>query len=242
MAKKEQQVSDQPADNAQGQQEDGELLHELREAYEQARIDLKQTTEKLRSELQKIDVEEAGEKAKTWVKENPGLAFFLAVGAGMLFGRTLTKALDPPPPPSLSERARQKSNFLANSARDFAGDAIDKLSVHASTAGEQMADRMRNVRGSLYERAENLGDDLRSRAGELGNSASHKSNELISSFSDAAERAADSLQVAARDLSKTVKLQRKKQQSLYESILHAAKTVFGAMVFKRLSDWIRERY
>ena len=36
--------------------------------------------------------------------------------------------------------------------------------------------------------------------------------------------------------------QKKKPQGLYESILHAAKTAFGALVFKRISEWIRERY
>ena len=250
MAKKEQSVTDQPAqDSAQDAtqdsalpQDDGEMLHELREAYEQARIDLKQTTEKLRSELSKIDIEEAGEKAKTWVKDNPSLAFFVAVGAGMLFGRALTKALEPPPPPTLAERARQRSSFLADSARQLAGNTADRFSSHASSAGEHLADRMRQAKGSVYDRAGSLGELINDRASGLGNTASEKAGELISSFSDAAERAADSLQVAAKDLSKTMKKQKSAPQSLYESFMHTAKTVFGAFVFKRLSDWLRERY
>ncbi len=218
------------------------MLNELRESYEQARIDLKQTSDRLRNELNKIDLEEAGETAKTWVRENPGLAFLMAVGAGMFVGRALTKALEPPPPPSFSRRAREKSSFLTNSARQFAGDTVDRLSAQAASAGEQMADRVRNTRGSIYDRAGSLGDLINQRAGDLGHVANAKTSEIISSFSDAAERAADSLQVAATDLSKTVKKQKGEASSLYESLLQSVKTVFSAFVFKRISDWVRTRY
>ena len=242
MAKKEESAAEQPATETPDAAENGEMLHELREAYEQARIDLKQTSDRLRSELNKIDLEEAGETAKTWVRENPGLAFFMAVGAGMFVGRALTKALEPPPPPSFSQRAREKSSYLSNSARQFAGDAVDRLSAQATAAGEQMADRVRTTRGSIYDRAGALGDLINQRAGDLGHVANEKTGEIISSFSDAAERAADSLQVAATDLSKTIKKQKGEASSLYDSLLQSAKTVFSAFVFKRISDWIRTRY
>ncbi len=262
MAKKKEPATDQPAEvtapqdstrqdsapqesvtpESTAEEKEGDMLHELRDAYEQARVDVKQTTYKLRSELSKIDVEEAGQAAKTWVKDNPGLAFFMAVGAGMLVGRALTKALEPAPPPSLSERARRRSNALADSARHFAGEAVDSLSTHAASAGEHMADRVRTARGSVYDKAGSLSELINQRAGDLGATASEKTGEIISSFSDAAERAADSLQVAALDLSKTIKKNKKTPQSLYESLMNTAKTVFGAFVFKRVSDWIRERY
>ncbi len=242
MAKKDQSVTEQPEQDSAESQDQGELLHELRDAYEQARVDLKQTTNKLRNDLAQIDFEEAGDKAKTWVKENPGLAFFVAVGAGMLFGRALTKALEPPPPPTLSERAKARSNYLVDSARQFAGDTVDRLSTHASSAGEHFADRVRTARGSVYDKAGSLGGLINERANDLGAVATEKTGELISSFSDAAERAADSLQVAARDLSKTMKRQKAAPQSLYETLVHSVKTVFGAFVFKRISDWLRERY
>ncbi len=221
---------------------DMDVLNELRDAYEQARIDLKQTTDKLRVEIQKIDMEEASEKAKTWVKDNPGLSFFLAIGAGMIVGRALTKAVEPPPPPSLMDRARSRSNYLADNARHYAEDAAGRLSAQATAAGEQLADRVRAARGSIYDHAGSLGDEFNKRASALGESATEKAGELIGTFSDAAERAADSLQVAARDLAKSVKKQKKSPQNLYETLLNSAKTVFGAFVFKRLSDWLRERY
>ncbi|MEM8485495.1 MAG: hypothetical protein AAF564_08085 [Bacteroidota bacterium] len=242
MAKKQEPAAEQPTAEASDAQETGEMLNELREAYEQARVDLKQTSDRLRSEINKIDLEEAGDAAKTWVKDNPGLAFLMAVGAGMVVGRALTKALEPPPPPSLSQRARQKSSYLTNSARQFAGDTVDRFSAQAAAAGEQMADRVRSTRGSIYDRAGSLGDLINQRAGDLGHVANEKTGEIISSFSDAAERAADSLQVAATDLSKTIKKQKGEASSLYESLLQSAKTVFSAFVFKRISDWIRTRY
>ncbi len=109
-------------------------------------------------------------------------------------------------------------------------------------AGEQVADRVRSIRGTLKERRSHLGDAFQQRADDLSAAASEKTGELIASFSEAAERAADSLQVAARDLSKSLKKRKQTQQGPFEALLYAAKTVFGAFVFKRLSDWIRERY
>lgn len=258
MPKKEQPVTDESENNSEknstseehaasensdaADQSDMDVLNELRDAYEQARIDLKQTSDKLRAEIQKIDVEEAGEKAKTWVKENPGLAFFLAIGAGMIVGRALTKAVEPPPPPSLLDRARNRSSYLADNARHFAEDTAGRLSAQATAAGEQLADRVRAARGSIYDRAGSMGDEFNKRASALGETATEKAGELIGTFSEAAERAADSLQVAARDLAKSAKKQKKSPQNMYEALLHTAKTVFGAFVFKRLSDWLRERY
>lgn len=242
MSKEEQPETEASKEQTSSDQQTEDMLDELRDAYEKARIDLKETTDKLRAEIRKIDVEEAGDKAKAWVKENPGLAFFMAVGAGMLVGRALTKAMEPPPPPSLVDRARSKSSYLADSARQFAEGAVDRLSTHAAVAGEQVADRVRNARGTVYDRAGAIGETLNKRASAVGDTASEKAEELMSSFSDAAERAADTLQVAARDLAKSVKKQKKSPQNLYEAALHTVRTVFGALVFKRLSDWLRERY
>lgn len=232
--------SDASMQNDSGTQSDQELMDELRDSYEKAREELRRSADKLRTEINKFDMEEAGDKARTWVKENPGLAFFMAVGAGMLVGRALTKAFETPPP-TFSERARKQSGILAQSARKAAGDVVDRLSVHASSAGEQMADKMRVMRGSVSERAEGLGDLLHQRAGELGQTASVKTNELISSFSSAAERAADSLQEAAQGLTESVKNQ-KSPAGFVEAFMQTARTVFSAFVFKRLSDWVRERF
>ncbi len=239
-------AAEQPAESEAPANDESDMLNELREAYEQARTELKQTSDKLRSELKKIDIEEAGEKAKTWVKENPGLAFFLAVGAGMLVGRAITKAVEPPPPPRLTDRVRDKSSYLADSARQLAGDTMDRLSTQAAVTGEQMADRVRSgvhsAKGAALEQAGVLGEVVNRRAGELGATAAEKTDELISSFSDAAERAADSLQVAARDLSKSMRKHKRAPKNFIEAVMHTAKTVVGAFVFKRLSDWLRERY
>ncbi len=219
-----------------------EILEEVRQAYERARTDLKETTDRLRTELKNIDVEQVGESAKNWVKENPGLAFFLAVGAGMLAGRAITKALEPPPPPSFRERARQSTSRWADSARHLADDTQDRLARQAMDAGAQVADRVKSVRGTLHDRTSNLTDVLQQRTNDLSSIATEKAGDLIASFSDAAERAADSLQYAARDLSKSIKKKKKTQLGLWESLAQASKTVFGAFVFKRLTDWIRERY
>ena len=237
MATKDQSIEDAPEAAAEEQ----DRLKEVREAYESAAGELKEAADRLRTEIKNIDMEKVGDSAKTWVKENPGLAFFLAVGTGMLVGRAITKALEPPPPPSLTNRARMRAQDLGESVRHFAGDTADRFSRHAYEAGEQVADRLRDAREVVHDRRGALSDIISRRAGNLSSSASDRAGELVSSFSDAAERAADSLQLAAKDLSKTLKKRRKAPENFLDALSHAAKTVFGAFIFKRLSDWIRER-
>lgn len=216
-------------------------MKEVREAYQTAVNELKEATNRLRTEIQKIDMEQVGESAKDWVKENPGLALFLAIGAGMLVGRAVTKALEPPPPPRLSERARRHAYELAGTTRRMAGDTAERLSRHAHDVGEQVADRLHELRHTVHDRGEAFGERIARRAGDLGSLASEKTDHLVASFTNAAERAADSLQVAARDLSKSLKKRRKSPENFLDALTYAAKTVFGAYVFTRLSDWIRER-
>ena len=239
MTEKEQTIADaaEAAETASKQR-----LQDMRDAYESAAGELKEAAEKLRSEIKNIDVQEVGDSAKTWVKENPGLAFFLAVGAGMLVGRALTKAIEPSPPPGLADRARRRANDIAETARHYAGDTANRLSQHAYETGEQVADRVRDFRDSANDRRGILGDVISRRAGDLGNVATEKAAGLMSSFSDAAERAADSMQLAARDLSKSIKKRKGTPENFLDAMSHAAKTVLGAFVFKRLSDWIRERF
>ena len=239
MATKDQSAVESPDTSGDEPQD---TIEDVREAYENAAGELKEAAERLRDEIKNIDLEKVGDSAKTWVKENPSLAFFLAVGAGMLVGRALTKAFEPPPPPSLSDRVQRRAQALGGSVRHFAGDTADRLSRHAHEAGEHVADRLRDVRGAVNERRGNWSDLISHHAGDLGASASEKTSELVASFSDAAERAADSLQVAARDLSKSIKKRKKSPENFLDALAHAAKTVFGAFIFKRLSDWIRERY
>ena len=213
----------------------------LKEAYERAREDLKVTAERLKSEIDKIDTEEISRSTTAWIKENPGLSFFIAIGIGIAAGKVVSSMVKSDPPPSLRDRMAAKTGHLAHSAKYAAGYAADRLSEQMKGKGEEVAHRIHDLKGNLNTNAEVLGSTLAEHASHLGVSANEKTNQILTSFTEAAEKAADSLHVAARDLSKSAKKYKKSNVNSSSSLIQAAKTIFSAFIFKHLSDWIRNR-
>lgn len=213
----------------------------LKEAYERARDDLKATAERLKEEIEHIDAEEISKSATAWIKENPGLAFAVVVGAGIVAGKAISSLSRPTPPPTLRERMLSRTGEFSDTAKTAAAIAADKLSQQAKMQGEHLAHRLHDVKGAMGSNAQVLGQLLADQANTLGGSASEKTNQLISSFSTAAERAADSLHVAAKDLAKSAKKHKKSTPQGFFPFMQAAKTLVSAFIFKQLSDWVRKR-
>ena len=213
----------------------------LKEAYERAREDLRATAERLKAEIENIDAEEISKSATAWIKENPGLAFTLVVGAGILAGKAISSLSRPEPPPSLRDRMLSKTGELSSTAKNAASYATDRLSQQAKSQGEHLVNRLHEAKGSVGNNAHLLGELLAEQANQLGVSASDKTNQVISSFTNAAERAADSLHVAAKDLSKSAKKYKKSTPQGFFPFMQAAKTLVSAFIFKQLSDWVRKR-
>ena len=220
---------------------DEETHKQLKEAYERAREDLKATAERLKTEIENIDTEEIGHSVTTWIKDNPGLAFALVVGAGIVAGKAISSLSSSEPPPSLRNRVMSRTGELSQSAKSAASVAADKLSQQAKVQGELLANRLHDTKDVMGTNAHALGQILASQANTLGDSASVKTNQMISSFSSAAERAADSLHVAAKDLAKSAKKYKKSKPSGFLPFMNAAKTVVSAFILKQLSDWVRTR-
>ncbi len=222
-------------------EEQASVQHEVKEAYEKARDELKATAERLRKEIDQIDTQKIGKSVTTFIQENPGLSLFLALGAGIVAGKVIANMTKEDPPPTLSERVRANTERLAQSARHAAGEAAGRLAVEAREKGGQVGQQLHTVRDSLHARAGSIGTTLSEHAGQLSESATQRANTMISLFSDAAERAADSLHDAAKDLSKSARKYKKASTNTVGSLSQAAKTIFSAYVFKLLSDWIRKR-
>ena len=213
----------------------------LKEAYERARDDLRATAERLKAEIENIDAEEISKSATVWIKENPALAFALVVGAGIVAGKAISSLSSPEPPPTLRDRMVNKTGELSHSAKNAASYAADRLSQQAKVQGEHLASRLHEAKGTMGNNANLLGQLLAEQANHLGDSATVKTNQVISSFTNAAERAADSLHVAAKDLAKSAKKYKKSTPKGFFPFMQAAKTLVSAFIFKQLSDWVRKR-
>ena len=156
-------------------------------------------------------------------------------------GKAITSLSKPKPAPTLKDRVRVGSEHLSQSARNAANRAADRLSEKAKIQGAHLATRLHEVKGNLSENASSFGHILNDQAHHLSEAASEKTNHIISSFSDAAERAADSLHIAAKDLSKSAKKYKKSAPKGVVPFAKATKTLVSAYVIKQLSDWIRKR-
>ena len=251
MSEKELPLTDKPnkegpadtanANNATSPGIEEDTQQHLKEAYERARDDLRATAERLKAEIENIDAEEISQSATVWIKENPGLAFALVVGAGILAGKAITSLSRPVQPPSIRDRVLSTTGELSNSAKNAASLAAVKLSQQAKVQGEHLANKMHEAKGTVGNNAHLLGQLLAEQANNLGVSASDKTNQLLSSFTNAAEQAADSLHVAAKDLSKSAKKYKKSTPQGFFPFMQAAKTLVSAYIFKQLSDWVRKR-
>ena len=146
MEEREKTGVDQPATNgADAADEGGEVrgdeasasrnrqLDELTHAYERARDELNDAVRALRAEIARVDFDQARVRARNWVDENPTLAVFLGVGAGIITGRLLSNAFRSEPPP-MSVRARRRADRLADDAGAYAGELGTALAYHLGRA------------------------------------------------------------------------------------------------------------
>lgn len=213
-------------------------LDEITEAYERARDELAEAVRSLRAEIAKIDIDRARTRAKGWVDENPLLAVFIGVGAGIITGRLLSQALRPEPP-SLTERARHRAGALGGKAGDYAdelaaalalqlgraarsaGEAGEFVSHRGADVAEVVSKRARGVSKELSERAretgkeisrkaEHVGRDVSRRAGHASEDAARRAEELTEAFSESTLKSARVLEDAADELARTLRKRSKR--------------------------------
>ncbi|MFQ5572540.1 MAG: hypothetical protein ACE5G0_22935, partial [Rhodothermales bacterium] len=194
---------------------------------------------KLRYEVSKLDVEQARQQARTWVEENPTLALFLALGAGIAAGRLLSEALKPAPPPPLSQRFKAQGRELASQARHYAEEVSDVVSDRAAEVGHE-----------IIRRARELGEDVSRRTRELGKDVTRRAADTVSAVSDRAEAAGEeareradhmthALEEVAEEIATAVKERGGHGLGVGESLFNAAKTITAALVVKKVTDWLR---
>ncbi|MEZ4698999.1 MAG: hypothetical protein R2834_01615 [Rhodothermales bacterium] len=217
------------------------MLDEARTAYEKARQEMTEATERLRGELKNFDARKAGENAREWVRENPGLSLLLAAGAGLVLGKTLANALREEPL-TWQDRARMRAGRLSNEARRFADEASQRVSRQLSDSGDEVSNHIRSLGSRMQHQAGELSSTLAQHAGELSVEGLRRAQHWLASLTDSAEQATRSLQKATREAASAAGQHVPDRQSLRDGVNRAVQTLFGVIAFKKISDWIKERY
>lgn len=183
-------------------------MEELTRAYERARDELNEAVRNVRVELSKIDFDQARTRAKSWVDENPTLAVFLGIGAGILTGRLLSGAFRPDP---LPVRARKRAELFAREGGDYASELSSVIAkqisraVHeAGEAGASAARRGGRAAEKFGREARSVGDDVSRRAEKAGKNLSKRADSAGRDVSKRAERMGRDVSHRARDLGDTV--------------------------------------
>lgn len=205
-------TGDEPSatEETQGTAEQRRQLQELTNAYNRARDELNEAIRNVRTELSRIDIDQARRRATSWVDENPTLAVFLGIGAGILAGRALSSAMHPEPPP-LPERARRRAELLAREGGEYASGLgaviatqIARAVHEAGDAGAFAAKRGGEVAESVGKKARTLGDDVSHRAEKVGKELSKRAEKAGRDISKKAERAGRDASYRARELGDTL--------------------------------------
>lgn len=186
---------------------------EVKRSYERAKKDLADAVQKLREEVERLRVDQAAQKARDWVQENPVIAAMLAVGGGILVGRLLASVFRPAPPPPWPVRARRRAQELTN-----------------------------RVGGTVARRTEEVFDTLSRQAVGTGEILSEKAVRLGQVGKERADRIADELIDLLQEASKSVKEKSRQGIEVADTLGDAAKTVLTFAALKKASDWFRRRF
>ena len=208
---------------------------EVADLYERARRELNESVNRLRYEMSKFDVDEARQRARTWVEENPTLAVFLALGGGIVAGKLLSSAFRSPPPPTFGEKVRRQSNVVAKQARHLAHDVGEAV----SDASGVLVRKAGQASTTAAQRARELGDVVARRAEELAAIAAEQAAELGDTVAERSVRTAHTFQEQAGEVADVARHKAEHGFDMAESAYNAAKTVLAAVVVKKVSDWIR---
>lgn|GEM_PF-4568260 len=204
---------------------------DIAQAYEAARREMNEALARLRSEIERIDMTQATQRAQDWVAKNPALATFIAVGGGIALGRLLSSAMRaaPPPPPPLPVRVRNRALDYAAIARDYAGEIGEAIAAGAAIASSTIAAKAADAGEVIARRASGIGEAMTERVSEVTEGVRHRASD-----------AAKELQTEAMDLSKSVKKKVNSGVDFGDTVAGAAKTVVAAILVKKVADWIKQ--
>lgn len=202
---------------------------------EEMRDELNDALGDLRRELAQLQVEEARDRVRNWIRENPLLALFLAAGAGLISGRVLAKALSPTPPPTLSDRARKQAQALRKRAERAASEVGHDVSERVARARREAERIGREAGETLSHRAQDWGDVATQRAAALRERAAKNLTEAAQAASKQSEDTAERVKASAEEATEAAK------SWWSETARSAAKTAIIAFAAKKVGGWFRRK-
>lgn len=223
------QNGDAPVDDVRPQLE--AYAGDIAAAYERARQEMNEAVRALRAEIERIDLAQARARVQSAVEQNPTLAVFLGIGAGILLGRALSQALRPAPPP-LRVRARRNAMDLAEQARGFAAGIGAVIAQQAASAAHEA-----QKQGAIVSKhARVLGDEVARRAHEAGVILADRTGDWSERISEAAHDVQKSVQKKAKQVRKKVG----RKRTFAEATMDALGTAAAAVALERVSKWIKK--
>ncbi|WP_457653520.1 hypothetical protein [Rhodocaloribacter sp.] len=200
--------------------------HEFSARVEKVREELRETVERIRTDIEGLELREARDRAHAWMKEHPGMVALLATGAGMMIGGVLTRALTPKPAP-LSVRARRRAKRLAGRVGEVAREAGVHLVHDAVDVGQKLVDQVSRESVKLPHRARKLGEEV-----------AHRTEALAETIVHQAEAAAKE---GMEEIMETIQSRKKRVDGVFDAFSRAFRAALAVAFFKKMSDWVRQQ-
>ena len=201
---------------------------ELAEAYEKARDELSQAMGNLRTELGKVDLNRARDRARSWIDANPTLTLFIGIGAGILAGRLMSRAFRKPP---VTVRARRQAEALGGQLTDVAediGEAVAHAVTQAVRSVGEVAAHGKKPAAKMVRRTREFGEDVAESAGRT-----------VEFLEDAAEDMGKSIKKGSARAGKKARKKIDRGIDLSDAAVNALRTAVAAVVVKKVAGWVK---
>lgn len=219
---------------------------EARKQFDKARSDFDKAMGSIRKQVGGFDAKQTRSQVEEWVRENPTLTVFLSIGAGLLLGKAVRKAVTPAPPPPFRDRVRQRATSLASEAQRLASDT----SRNASKTGRDLGLRAGEARQRLTEQAREFGEEATRRASDFGREASRQAeavrDEVSRRASDAGRRITEQAgrsglaQGKTDRAASTIKKKARHGSNILEVLMLSVRSALVAAVLGGIGRWLRK--
>lgn len=232
--------------NLEGEKERKRYADGVHAGLDKAKKELNQTMERLRSEIDRIDVQKAKNEAREWIRENPALAIVIGIGAGVIVGRLLGRAFSPPSPVQTVEAVYPRDRTLAQQAKEYAtliGASVARHAYEASrkakATGEQVLRKASEVGSQLTDEASEWVDTLSEQTGEVADHVRTAARMSAEKMEDVAHELGDTWTDRTKQARAELSRQTRRGLAITETVLDGIRAMLATFVFKRIMDWVK---
>jgi len=211
-------------------------------SVDKAKKELNQAMVKLRSEIDRIDVQKAKAEAKEWVGENPTLSIFLSIGAGILVGKLISNAF-----------SSQEAEDISLDDGTSSGHARDIAALIGATLVRHAHDATRKAKATgeqVLQKASQVGSQLSEQASEWRDMLSERSESVAEEVGEATRKSAQKIETMAQELGKTLADRSKEVRTeltrhrhsgfgFSDTVLDGFRAILATFAFKRVLDWVK---